>query len=83
MRFAGVRAGIGGWGEESELRQVVVEVWEEVAVIAAKLSVVMLLQCGGDRIEHVEERPEGLVGERGRVIENQGVFAHEGISGWG
>jgi hypothetical protein len=79
-------ASVPGWrvqGEESELGQVVVEVREEVAVIAAKLSVVMILQRGGHGIEHIQERPEGLIGELGWVVENEGVFAHEGLSGWG
>ena len=71
---------LAGGGRKSELGQIVVEVGEEVGVIAAKLGGVMILQRGGQLVEHFRELAGGLVGEPGRVVEDQGGFAHGGIS---
>jgi hypothetical protein len=55
---------------ESELRQIVVEVGEDVGVIAAKLGGVMILRRGGQFVEHLRELAGGLVGEPRWVVED-------------
>jgi len=88
MWSAGVRAGVGGGkGNELELGQIVVEVLEQIRllgyrrlVVAAQLVEIVVFESGGQLVEHIQELAGGLVGELGRVVEDQGCVAHEKTS---
>ena len=70
-------------GRESEYGQIVVEVLEEVAVVSAKLTGVVVFQGCGQLVKQIQELAGSLIGKLGRIVEDQGDFVQGGISGWG